>query len=188
MAAHPITQASIRKTLNILREIDPVLYRQNLKLVKTAADIIAADARRRIPEVPTGVRRGKPKWGRWAGTGKNGHDRSWSASKARGGIGVRARVKKKGPQERPLLNVVQMDAAGAIFDMAGKSKAYTRGPRGVAFNRALTRHGAASRSMWPAADANEGAVLAAMEQAKRLMEAEINARLGAGGAALARMN
>jgi hypothetical protein len=188
MAAHPITQASIRKTLNILREIDPVLYRNNLKLVRGAGQIIATDAKRRVPDVPTGVRRGKPNWGKWGGSGAAGHDRSWSASRARKGIRVRARVKKKGPQERPLLNVMQTDAAGAIFDMAGKSKAYTRGPRGVAFNRALTRHGSASRSMWPAADANEGAVLAAMEQAKRLMEAEINARLGAGGAALARMN
>jgi hypothetical protein len=187
MTPHPITQQSIRQTMNILREIDPVLYRNNLKLVRGAGQIIATDAKRRIPDVPTGVRRGKPNWGKWGGSGTSGHDRSWSAGRARKGIRVRARVKKKGPQERPLLDVIQTDAAGAIFDMAGKSGAYTRGPRGVAFNRALTRHGRASRSMWPAAEANQGAVLVAMDQARRLMEAEINARLGARGATLARI-
>jgi hypothetical protein len=185
MKTHPITQASIRQTLNILREIDPVLYRNNLKLVRGAADIIASDARRRIPEVPTGVHRGKPNWGRWGGSS----DRSWSAAKARRGVRVRTRVKRKGPQERPLMNVIQMDAAGAIFDMAGKAGNYqSPTARGRGFVRGLSRHGRASRSMWAAADANEDAVMVAMQKAKRLMEAEINARLGARAAAFTRMN
>ena len=189
MAVNPITQESIRQTLLIIRQIDPVLYRNNLKLVRAVGQAVASDAKRRIPEVPTGVRRGTPKWGQWGGSGAAGHDRSWSASKARRGIGVRTRVKKKGPQERPLLNVVQMDAAGAIFDMAGRAKKYSAPTeRGAGFVKGLRRHGSASRSMWPAAEANEDAIFTAMVRAKRLMEADINARLGARGAAIARIS
>ena len=63
--------------------------------------------------------------------------------------------------------------------MAGKTRAYTNGPRGEAFNRALGRNGRASRSMWPALEAKIGEVNTAMDNAVRDMERDINARLGA---------
>ena len=74
---------------------------------------------------------------------------------------------------------LDLGAAGAIFDMAGKTRAYTNGPRGEAFNRALGRNGRASRSMWPALEAKIGEVNTAMDNAVRDMERDINARLGA---------
>jgi hypothetical protein len=48
--------------------------------------------------------------------------------------------------------IKQKNAAGAVFDMAGKTGASTRTSQGEAFNRNLRRrYGPASRSMWKAA-------------------------------------
>lgn len=170
-----VTAESIRDTMRVLKEIDPALQREAVKNVKKAAESVVLEARSRIPSVPTGTSRsGKPNWGQWAG------GRSWSESDAKRGIKTRVRATKgKGQYDRPLVSVVQTSAAGAIFDMAGKTRAYTKGPRGEAFNRALGRNGRASRSMWPALEAKIGEVNTAMDNAVRDMERDINARLGA---------
>ena len=173
--------ASIRESIAILKDIDPVLQRQATKDLKRAADAIVQDARSRIPDVPTGVRRGKAKWGKWNGT------RDWDASKARSGIKTQFRnTRKKTENQRPLLSIVQANAAGAIWDIAGSSGAYTRGKQGAAFNKALNP-GRASRAMWPAAEAKMADVNQSLEEALKNMEAEINNRLGATGSLLARM-
>jgi hypothetical protein len=65
-------------------------------------------------------------------------------SKAVRGIKVSLR-----PSKSAFLTVQQKDGNGAIFDIAGRSTSNR-------FGEALTRRfGRASRTMWPAADANE---------------------------------
>lgn len=68
----------------------------------------------------------------------------WSQSAAVRGVKVSLR-----PSKAAFLTVQQKDAAGAIFDIASRSTTNR-------FGEALTRRfGRASRSMWPAAEANE---------------------------------
>jgi hypothetical protein len=77
-----------------------------------------------------------------------------------------------------LLVVVQKSAAGAVFDIAGKTSAHTKGARGAAFNRALSnRGGSASRSMWPAANSKMSEIDAAVKETIRLMEHDLNQAL-----------
>jgi hypothetical protein len=171
-----VTKESIRRTVLILKEIDPALGRAANKTIKKAAEPMIQDARSRIPEVPTGTSpTGRPNWGEWSG------GRSWSSSTARRGIVSKVNVRKgRGANDRVLFSIIQRDAAGAIFDVAGSSGAATRGVRGAAFNNALSRHGGASRSMWPAAEAKMSMVMSGIDEAVSDMEKEINARLGAG--------
>jgi hypothetical protein len=163
----------IRETMAVLKQIDPTLQRQAVKNVKIAAESIVQDARSRIPAIPTGTTRGRPNWNQWTG------NRSWNPSEVRRGIKSRVRATRgRGQYDRPLVSVVQSSAAGAIYDMAGKTRKFTRGPQGEAFNRALSRNGPASRSMWPALEAKIDEVNRSMDEAVKEMEHEINARLG----------
>ena len=173
--------SSIRESISILKDIDPALQRQATKDLKRAADAIVQDARSRIPNVPTGVRRGKANWGKWDGT------RDWDAAKARSGVKIQFRnTRKNSDTQRPLLSVTQANAAGAIWDIAGRSGAFTKGPRGEAFNKRLAP-GRPSRGVWPATESKMGEVDQGLEEALRNMEAMINDRLGATGSLLARM-
>lgn len=171
----------IRETMAILKQIDPTLQRQAVKNVKVAAEAVVQEARGKIPQVATGVRRGRPNWNRWQG-------RDWDPAQVRRGIKARARATRgRGKYDRPLVSVVQSNAAGAIFDMAGKTGKFTRGPQGEGFNRALSAfNGRASRSMWPALEAKIDEVNRAMDEAVKEMEHEVNARLG-GFAGVARL-
>ncbi len=73
---------------------------------------------------------------------------------------------------RILIRVVQASPAGAVFDMAGRKNS------GSTFARNLTnKYGAASRSMWPAAEARLDDVRDSVEESVRAMEREINALL-----------
>ena len=163
----------IRETMAVLKQIDPTLQRQAVKNVKNAAESVVQEARGRIPAVPTGVRRGRPNWNRWSG-------RDWDPAQVRRGIKTRVRATRgKGPYDRPLVSIIQSSAAGAIFDMAGKTGQFTRSAQGQAFNRALSAYsGRPSRSMWPALEAKIDEVNRAMDEAVKEMEHEVNARLG----------
>jgi hypothetical protein len=173
--------ASIRESVAILKDIDPVLQRQATKDLKRAADAIVQDARTRIPDVPTGVRRGKAKWGKWSGT------RDWDAAKARSGVKIQFRnTRKNSDTQRPLLSITQANPAGAIWDIAGRSGAFTKGKQGAAFNKVLNP-GRPSRGVWPAAESKMSEVDQSLEEALRNMESLINDRLGATGSLLARM-
>jgi hypothetical protein len=179
-----VTKESIRRTVLILKDIDPALGRAANKTMKKAAEPMVQEARSNIPEVPTGTSKsGRPYWGTWGGSS----DRSWSASAAKRGIVSKVNVRKgRGAHDRVLLSMIQRNAAGAIFDYAGASGAYTVGARGSAFtgSRGLGLNGKPSRSMWRAAEAKLPMVMSGLDAAVGDMEKEINARLGAGLARL----
>ena len=175
-------EASIHAAIVTIKLIDPTLVKVAQKQMKAAGEIIAQDARSRIPDVPTGVSRtGRPHWGKWGGTS----DRTWNAATARRGIKTRYRAPRKDrPSERPIISVVQENAAGAVYDMAGKNWKYVKNEKIAAgFIGAMNR--SPSRTMWPAAEANMSSVLAAMDAARVEMESEINSRLGKFGSGLA---
>lgn len=174
MSSSAELDASIRHAVDMLKLIDPTLMRAAVKPLKVAANIVATDARSRIPDVPTGVApSGRPRWGKWGGSS----DKSWDTGKARSGIKVQFRASRKNSEmQRPLVSIVETNPAGAVADMAGSSGSATKGAQGLAFNARLG--GNRSRYMWPAMESKMTDVDAALEVAVREMESTINARLG----------
>jgi hypothetical protein len=163
----------LRETMVELRQADPVLYKKARTGMRKAVAPIVDDARKRIPNVPTGTRsNGKAAWGAWSKA-------PWDQGAARKGVAAKISLKKENKKGQiNLLVVVQKSAAGAVFDIAGKTSAHTKGARGAAFNRALSnRGGSASRSMWPAANSKMSEIDAAVKETIRLMEHDLNQAL-----------
>jgi hypothetical protein len=175
--------ASIKHALVTLQMIDPELVKAARKPMMDAAKVIAADAKSRVPSVPTGThpRSGRPHWKKWGGS----TGRDWDTGRVKAGIKGRYRSPRKdGKYERSIVSVIQSNAAGAIYDMAGKSGNFVQNPR-IGNNFIGAMSGKPSRTMWPAAEANMSSVMASIEKAREDMEKTINDRLGRGGASLA---
>ena len=114
------------QVMNRLRKFDRNVYRILERELKRAATLVAKDARGRVPSPPLS------NWGKWTETtGSNGsrgvvtiltgsRDLSFNAARARRGI--RAQVAKKYSKGNVIgfsVRVAQMDAAGAIYELAG---------------------------------------------------------------------
>ena len=163
----------LNQALATLKEVDPALYRIGQKMLRRDAKPLVDDARSRVP-------RQSPLSG-WKEGGGSAAQRSgasrfpaWETSAQRK-INLRVRrerVKGMGGR-RVLVRVVQGSASGAVFDMAGRKN------RGNPIDRSLQSAGfpAASRSMWPAADANLGAVERSIRHSVEEMERYINDQL-----------
>lgn len=104
----------------------------------------------------------------------------WDSTSVRAGVKVRRR--RSGSDRNrdiiPLLSVIQMDRAGAIYDLAMEAQP-ARSPQRFRKNQQFvtnlkTRHGTASRSMWPGVLAAVPAVENALRDAVRNMERTIN--------------
>jgi len=133
--------------VNRLTKFDKDVYKILERELKSAALLVADDARGRLPPAALS------NWGRWSvTTGSNGtrgavtmttgsRDLSFSSAKARRGI--KAQVPKKynrGAVVGFSVRVAQMDAAGAIYELAGSKSENT-------FGRNLNNaHGG---SIWP---------------------------------------
>jgi hypothetical protein len=147
----------LRQALDALREVDPVLYREGQKMLRRDAKPLVDDARSRVP-------RQSPLSGWKEGTGRGGGGfPNWeSGSQRKINLRVRReRVRGMGGR-RVLVRVVQGSASGSVFDMAGRK------------NRGFP---SASRSMWPAAEANLDNVERAVRKSVKAMEAYINDQL-----------
>jgi hypothetical protein len=163
----------LRQALDTLREIDPVLYRQGQKMLRKDAKPLVDAARANVP-------RQSPLSGWKAGSGgateRSGQSRfpAWETGAQRK-INLRVRrerVRGMGGR-RILVRVVQGSAAGSVFDMAGRKN---RGnPIDVSLRSA--GFGSASRSMWPAADANLATVEKSVRASVEAMERYINDQL-----------
>lgn len=157
-------------TLKTLRHVDPELRKQTMREMKTAAKPMQATARALFPAAEP-----LNNWGNWRG----GYD----ISRVRSGV----KVSFKGTRARnrdviPLLTLRQVNAAGVIFDMAGRKKGKGRGSenkkRGREMIDKLNRSGAdASRAMWPAAEKHLPGVRRDLERAVESMTATINREL-----------
>ena len=133
--------------LTTLRKLDPDFQKQVKKDIRAAAKPLQQKAREYVPLKPP----------------LSGFSRSWTRSTGGTVAGWNARGKtrnkvviKTGGKRRPdgsylLVAVVQTDAMGAIFDMAGRrSSGHT--PAGQAMISNLNKIHGASRGMWPAAE------------------------------------
>ena len=158
----------LRQALDTLREVDPVLYREGQKMLRKDAKPLVDDARNRVPrQAPLSG------WKEGNGRGRGGFPHWESGSARKINLRVRReRVRGMGGR-RVLVRVVQGSASGSVFDMAGRKN------RGNPIDRGLNSAGfpSASRSMWPAAEANLDNVERAVRKSVAAMEDYINDQL-----------
>jgi hypothetical protein len=165
-----IEVTGLAEALKTLQRMDPELRKEVVKGMKQAASPLEASARSLIPEA-----RPLTNWYGWKG--------GWQAANVRKGIKVAFRggkVRGKSGDVFPLLTLRQTNAAGVIYDAAGRSfpgRGTEGALRGKAMVAKLAESGNASRSMWPAVERNMPQVTAALEDVVGKVTARINTEL-----------
>jgi len=172
----------LNHALGTLQQIDPVLARQARKRMKDDLKPIAQAAKGTIPALPlsrwvasssSSSSSGAVRYGTKRSTTKGGSASPvWDSSQAKRKIGIIVQRKRvKGfTGRRALVALRQNDAAGQMFDLAGKN------PNVFGANLAR-KFGAPSRGMWPTVEKNHTMIQGSIERAKRDMEHTINAEL-----------
>lgn len=155
-----------KETLKELRQLDPEMRKQFQKDAKQIAQPIVSDAQNRYPsKFLTGMAR------MWSD--RNVVKFPYDQGKARKGVQVKIDTSKRNSS---VITIIQKDPAAAIIDMAGKKGG--KNEQGARFISALTLHfGTPSRIMWPAAEANMGAVTDEMTKAISVVAGEIERRI-----------
>ena len=159
----------VAEVLRALGKVNPELKKATVKAMKQAGDPMVNEARSLLPTASP-----LSNWGNWT-TPKGRVIGPYDPAKARRGVRVAYRGSKVRGSDKnviPLLTLRQLDAAGTIFDMAGRASNGTS-PQGRAFIEQLRSYGVASRAMWPAAERNMPEVVAAVEVAINDMSAQI---------------
>ena len=133
----------IRDAVKDLKKLEPALFKEFRKEAGTALKPIVLDAQATLNNAGPAPLSGMAR--KWAPNGRQIFP--YVQTKAVRGVKVSLR-----PSKAAFLSVQQKDAAGAIFDIAGRATTNR-------FGEALTRRfGRASRGMWPAAEAKENEV------------------------------
>lgn len=145
----------VHDTLAALKELDKNALRRTNRAINTAAGEVAKTARTLVdPQGLSGWQRQLP--GGRAGSRRAGYNPAAVAA----GIKVkRRRPRRRGPVEQAFVAIANTDAAGSIWETAGR-KSDGDTPAGVAMVAAIRRRGgAASRTVWAAVDQTDmGAV------------------------------
>lgn len=138
MATQQLRVRGVQETLRDLRQLQPAVYKETMRNIRKAAKPLQAEAQGRTPTGP-------PLSG-FDHQGRTG----WSKRNAR------VSVNTGGRRSRGMWTLVKIrmnGAAGALFDMAGRGGSGSS-PQGAALVDNLNaRYRAASRAMWPAAEA-----------------------------------
>lgn len=151
----------LRDALKVLRELDPESRKAAVKKVKSAGGELASIGRENYPTFT-------PLRG-WSKGGRLGYQPSKVASGVQVQVGGRA---PKGGDSFPLVTLVQRNAGGALFDLAGlrggTKPGRLRGPN-PAFLEALNgKYGTSQRGMWRSVrrirETSYGAMLAAINE------------------------
>lgn len=155
-------QASIRVHLDVtglaevvreLRKIQPEFAKEFPKAMKKVANPIIAEARSLLPEPsPLG------NWGTWKLQRQSGGDRSWTR-KAYSGIQAKTNLgSPRGSNRIDLLEIVQRDGAGAIYENAGRHPDPSDERGEVFLTNLANKQGPypqnSSRYLWPAVHNN----------------------------------
>jgi len=133
----------IRDAVKDLKKLEPALFKEFRQEAGTALRPIVLDAQATLNNAGPAPLSGMAR--KWTPNGRQIFP--YVQTKAVRGVKVSLR-----PSKAAFLSVQQKDAAGAIFDIAGRATTNR-------FGEALTRRfGRASRGMWPAAEAKENEV------------------------------
>jgi hypothetical protein len=132
-----------------LRKLQPELAKDFQKKMRVVGDPIVAEARTLLPSPsPLG------NWGKWTLQRQSGGNRDWTR-KAYSGIQAKTNLgAPRGRNRIDLLEIIQRDPAGAIYENAGRNPDPS-GDKGQAFLQNLAnKHGPypdnSSRYLWPA--------------------------------------
>jgi hypothetical protein len=164
----------VADAIRTLGRVDKELKKELVNSMKKAADPLVNEARSLVPTA-------KPltNWYGWKG--------GYTPAKVKRGIKVSqrntAQRTRSGQQQEKikLLSLVQTNAAGAIYDIAGRANGAGRNsegaPRGRAMIEKLNEQGTASRTLWPAAEKRLGdvqdAVIAAIADVENTINREM---------------
>lgn len=133
----------VRDSLAELRRIDPACRREAVTKIKAAGTELVALGRENYPASP-------PLRG-W-GEGQRGGRLAYKATKVRNGVKIEVGGRTpRGANAFPIVTMVQKDAGGALFDIAGLRNGANPGRRGPnpSFIRNLdANYGRAQRGMW----------------------------------------
>lgn len=134
----------MRDVLALLRQMDQKTKWQAINKIKASGGDLVAAAREHFPQPP-------PLEG-W-GTGTRGGRFGWNAAKVQQGVQIQ--VGGRTPRYAaayPMVTLIQKNAAGALFDIAGlrgNSQSQAKTPGQERFTRILeAEHGRAWRGMW----------------------------------------
>jgi len=150
----------LAEVIKELRKIQPELAREFPKAMRAVGTPIIAEARSLLPpDRPLG------NWGNWSLARKGGGDRSWTR-KAYSGIQVKTNLgSRKGSNRIDLLEIIQKDGAGAIYENAGRNPQPSN-KRGTAFINNLGEYPSkSSRYLWPAVHNNFDLIYSTAQEA-----------------------
>jgi len=133
--------------IDAIFRFDKELWRQMQREIKAATEVVATDARGRVPAQGLySSRSGYTGWGKWISKGRV---LSYEQSTVRGGIKSRSRSRSKAGFRQVSGRVEMTNAAGAIFTLAG-SQNRSGHPFNVNINRQQGgSQGARNNSTWP---------------------------------------
>jgi hypothetical protein len=174
---HVANVRGLGEALATLKQMAPELEKEARAELRRIVKPMMQTARDMVPTEPPLSR-----WNTGSAEGavhRSGASRmpAWTgAAKRRVGFRIRKQKPKTGGGRIILLRMIQTDAAGAVFDVAGR-----RNDNQFSRNITSKGYGEASRHMWPAAEKHLGDVQDAIREAQQEMEKTINARLRRGG-------
>ena len=113
MAGWVVEVSGLKQVLNALAEVDKKAAKRVTDAIASAAKGVAAEASYRTP--------GSNPISNWGAWNQRGRDLSYSGSAAAGGMKVRRNgFRRRGVSAGASWDVVQTNAAGAIFELVGK--------------------------------------------------------------------
>lgn len=161
----------LQAVLRELRKFNPDLLKDLKKDIEAQAQPIIKAASARVPEKPA---RG------WSRSGRVGFSKARVVRGMR--VSMRSSKRMRGIRgSYAVIEIVQSNAAGAIWDQAGTRGRYTvPTQRGINFVDALNRSsGKAQRGLWPASVGRRRDIAKAFEASIRAAERKANARMQA---------
>lgn len=166
-----VSVTGVDKTMSRLKRLDKDTYNLTIATIQGAMNKAQTSAKVKYP--PSKTLRG------WVDKKRTGSFPHYNQRQAIGGIKVVVNKKTgKSRKSYKIASLVQKNAGGVIFDMAG-SKTTGKGRAGKQFIGLLTElSGRASRIMWPAVRQHESAITATVMQAVVKAERLVNADLG----------
>lgn len=160
----------LAQALKTLETLDPELRKEVVRGMKKAASPILATARSLVPDGQV-----LTNWYGWRG--------GWNTQSVRKDIKVAFRGGRVRGEERdvfPLLTLRQTNAAGAIYDIAGRSfpgRGSEGDVRGYMMIRKMDTFARPSRYMWPAVERNMTTVTGELESVIETVSNRITAEL-----------
>ena len=150
----------IRDAVKELKKTEPAIFKEFKQSAKKALAPIVDEAKLNVDKGTAPLSGMLRVWGK-----KRGRPIVWSTAKAKAGI--KTSIK---PSKTAFMSVVQKDPWGSIYDIAGRASHNN-------LSRQLDIYGRASRSMWPAAIANQDAVTRNLAELVETVAQQTNKRL-----------